>query len=253
MAKKKKAKNNLENEEIEKSGSKAGVFLVVLLFVLIWIAILAFCIRWDVGGFGSGVLQPVLKDVPVLNKILPDTDDSSLVTDDKYPYTTLSDAISRIKELELELQKAQETSSTGENKTQELQTEVDRLKQFENNQAEFQQTKEKFYQEVIYNDKAPDIKEYKKYYEAIDPENAEQLYKQVVKDITYSEQVTEYASAYSSMKPAQAAGIIEAMTDNLDLAAEILEAMDSEARGKILGAMKPDVAAKLTKIMEPEQ
>lgn len=253
MAKKKKAENNLENEEIEKSGSKVGVLFVVLLFVLIWIAILVFCIRWDVGGFGSGVLKPALKDVPVLNKILPESDDSSLITDDKYPYATLSEAIARIKELELELQKAQEASSTDESKVKELQTEVDRLKQFENNQAEFQQLKEKFYQEVVYNDKAPDISEYKSYYEAVEPENAEQLYKQVVKDITYSEKVTEYASTYSAMKPAQAAGIMEAMTDNLDLAAEILEAMDSDARGQILGAMKADVAAKLTKIMEPEQ
>ena len=30
-------------------------------------------IKLDVGGFGSGVLAPVIKDVPYLNKILPDS------------------------------------------------------------------------------------------------------------------------------------------------------------------------------------
>ena len=54
------------------------------------------------------------------------------------------------------------------------------------------------------------------------------------------------------MKPKEAAAIFEAMTDNLDLAARILNAMEAEDRGKILGVMDPEVAAKLTKIMDPE-
>lgn len=58
--------------------------------------------------------------------------------------------------------------------------------------------------------------------------------------------------AYSEMKPKQAAGIFEAMTNNLDLAAKILREMSAEDRGEILGVMDAEVAAKLTKIMEPD-
>ena len=54
------------------------------------------------------------------------------------------------------------------------------------------------------------------------------------------------------MKPKEAAGIFEAMTDNLELAARILNQMSAEDRGKILGVMDADVAARLTKIMDPE-
>ena len=53
------------------------------------------------------------------------------------------------------------------------------------------------------------------------------------------------------MKPKQAAAIFNSMTDNLQLAAKILENMNAEDRGNILGAMNPDTAAKITKIMEP--
>ena len=53
------------------------------------------------------------------------------------------------------------------------------------------------------------------------------------------------------MKPKQAAAIFESMTDNLDLAAKILGAMSNDDRGKILGAMNSDVAARITKIMDP--
>lgn len=67
-----------------------------------------------------------------------------------------------------------------------------------------------------------------------------------------SKEVQEYAQAYSEMKPKQAAKIFEEMTENLELAAKILNAMDAEQRGSILGVMDAEIAAKLTKIMNPD-
>lgn len=46
--------------EDEESGG-FSVVLVTVLIVIIWLAILALLIKLDVGGFGSGVLSPVLK------------------------------------------------------------------------------------------------------------------------------------------------------------------------------------------------
>ena len=54
------------------------------------------------------------------------------------------------------------------------------------------------------------------------------------------------------MKPKQAAAIFEEMENNLDMAARILKEMTAEDRGKILGVMNAEIAAKLTKIMEPD-
>ena len=67
-----------------------------------------------------------------------------------------------------------------------------------------------------------------------------------------SEKVKEYAATYTQMKPKEAAGIFESMTDNLDLVAKILMTMNSQQRGEIMGQMDPEIAAKLTKIMDPE-
>lgn len=249
MAKKKKGKEVSNDEGVKKN--RLSVFLIVMLIVLIWLAIFVLCIRWDVGGFGSTVLQPVLKDVPVLNKILPNTADDDLIMDKEYPYTSLNEAIAKIKALETELKKAKEANKTDVSQMADLKAEIEKLKKFEDDRIEFNELKERFYNEVIYTDNAPAISEYKSYYESIDPANAEALYKQVVKDMQYDVQVQEFASSYSAMKPAEAAGIMEALPDQLELAAKILNAMDSDARGKILGAMKPDIAAKITKIMEP--
>ena len=51
--------------------SSGSVFAVTFVIVLIWIAILCLIIKLDFGGFGSNVLAPVLKDVPIINMILP--------------------------------------------------------------------------------------------------------------------------------------------------------------------------------------
>ena len=86
----------------------------------------------------------------------------------------------------------------------------------------------------------------------MDPALAGSLYKQVIVEQQTSQEIIDYAKAYSSMKPAQAAAIFESMTDDLELAAKILYQMEAGDRGKILGAMDSEIAAKLTKIMDPD-
>ena len=113
-AKQKKAQHAAESDELEEEsgGSKVAVFFVSLLIIVVWFAIIALLIKWDVGGFGSGVLAPILKDVPYVNKILPDDAVEQVSTEDSaYAYDTMADAVERIKELEKELADAQNASS----------------------------------------------------------------------------------------------------------------------------------------------
>ena len=105
----------------------------------------------------------------------------------------------------------------------------------------------------VFSDKAPDIKEYKKFYEQVDPANAEILYKQVCEQLEQDDEIKDYAQTYSKMKPKEAAAIFDSMTDNLSLVAKILNAMDAQSRGNILGKMDSATAAKVTKIMNPSQ
>ena len=91
----------------------------------------------------------------------------------------------------------------------------------------------------------------KEYYESIEPEKAEELYKQVVEQLQEEEQIQEYAATYSNMKPKNAAAIFNTMGDDLELVGKILWAMDAQSRGDILGAMDADLAAAVTKLMEP--
>ena len=191
----------------------------------------------------------------MLNLILPSNTDVAVdeETGESYGgYDNLRDAVDYIKELELELERAQSAENTSTDEVAQLKAEVERLKTFEDSQVEFQRIKTEFYEEVVYSEKGPGIEEYKKYYEEMDPATAEYLYKQVIQQIEETDEVKDYARAYSAMKPKEAAAIFEAMTDNLDLAARILYVMEAEDRGKILGVMDSEIAARLTKIMDPE-
>ena len=254
LAKKEAKKNGTADEfEEESGGGKAAVVFVTLMIIVIWIAILAVLIHFDVGGFGSTVMQPILKDVPYVNKILPKTEEEETKTkeDSKYPYKTVDEAVAYIKELEKELADAKESNSENDAYVADLEAQAAQWKEYKDNEQKFEEEKAKFYKEVVFSDQAPDINEYKKYYESIDPQNAENLYKQVVEQQEKDDDMSDYVKAYSQMKPKQAAAIFDTMTDNLELVAKILSAMKADARGDILGNMKTDTAAKVTKLMEP--
>lgn len=253
---KKKAKELSKKESDlydENSGSSMfGAIIITIILVAVWIAIFCLVVKLDIAGVGTNVFAPILKDIPVVNKILPK--DSVTETEDiesYYGYTSLSDAVDRIRLLETELATVSAENEVNKTTIDTLTTEVNRLKTFENSQVEFERIKNQFYEEVVYSEKGPGPEAYAEYFREIDPDTAEYIYRQVVTKEAVDSEIEEYAKAYAEMKPKQAAGIFEAMTDNLSLAAKILETMNSEDRGNILGVMDPDVAAKITKIMEP--
>ncbi|MBD5550755.1 MAG: hypothetical protein HDQ96_06185 [Lachnospiraceae bacterium] len=249
----KKKAREISDQEEELDGEPGGlpVFLVTAFIVAIWVAILCVLVKLDVGGVGSNILKPLLKDVPVVNKILPGERRKEEKEDEYSAYADVPEAVAQIKQLEQELQAAQEQNLLYAAEVSELKEENDRLKNFENDQLEFEHLKNQFYEEVVYAEKGPGVEEYQKYYEAMDPAMAEYLYQQSIQETAASKELSDYVAAYSSMKAKEAAAIFDTMTSDLDLVAKILGAMSAEDRGKILEQMNDENAARLTKMMDP--
>ena len=90
-----KGKKDKKKKGGEKGGEKEGVvsriltIIIVLFIIAIWLAIFAFLIKYDVGGFGSTVLRPILKDIPGVNEILPDIPDEQAAEENNYAYKNL--------------------------------------------------------------------------------------------------------------------------------------------------------------------
>ena len=245
MARKKsKEELNLDNveldengEPVESKGSKLTSFLVGLVVVIIWLVIFALLIKMDVGGVGT-MLRPYLKNVPVINQILPDASSEEIADETGYKFNSIAEAVERIKELESQLSAYQNSGDASAQQIADLQAEVDRLK-------------DEFDREVVFTDNAPDISEYKKWYESIDADNAAALYAEVVRQLEHKQEVQDWAAAYAKMDAKNAAAILQEMTGDTNLVAEILECMTAKQRAAILAEMDTVFAAKMTKIMYP--
>ncbi len=250
MARRDKNQDTSEAGENKKGiGSKLITFIIGLIIILIWLGIFGILIKLDVQGFGSSILRPLIKDIPVINRILPNVSEEQIAYENDYPYKTLEEAINRIKELELINDSLTTDDNDSESKIKDLEAEVLRLRTFEENQVQFEQKVLEFEKNVVFAEAAPSVEEYKKYYESINPTNAEIIYKQVIEQIQYSEAIIEKADIYRKMKPANAAAILENMTADIDLVAQMLLSMRPTESSAILAKMDKTVAAKITKKM----
>lgn len=250
-AKRRAAEIERQEEALGEDGGNGLVtFAATLLIVILWVAVVCVVVKMDVGGFGSSVLAPILKDVPVVNKILPstapaaDTDNSEVYGG----YTSLEEAVAYIKQLELELEREQTASKAKDTEMEALKAEILRLQEFEERQVEFQRIKTEFYEEVANMDPDGLIK----YYESMDPTTMESILKQVAVQQQKSQEVEDYIKTFTAMKPKAAAKMFEAMDDRLDLIAEILEGMSVEDRAAIMDVIDTELGAKLVKMMRPD-
>jgi len=242
MAKKNMRRDDVISVDDESVGSKIVTVLIVIVIILIWLGIFGVLIKLDVGNFGSEVLYPVLKDVPVINWILPEKENGEVIEE----YDDLKKANARIKELENKLAATSSSDVANSDEVEELRAEVNRLKKFEENQKAFSERVKEFDRNVVYNDKAPDTEEYKNYYEGIEPDNAEEIYKEVCLRYEYSQEIKDQADTYGKMEPANAAAILEEMSNDLTLVASILDSMQSSKSALIIENMTPTTAAQVT-------
>lgn len=243
------AKNKNASRKDNKDGSKLLTVLIVALIVIIWLAVFGLLIKLDVGGFGSGVLRPILKDVPLINRILPDVSDEQIAKENNYEYRSLAEANAKIKELQQTIDDMNKSGTNESATIAELQAENERLKAFEENQKAFEERVAEFDKNVVFAEAAPSIEEYKAYYEKIDPTNAENIYRQVVEQLQYSDAIKEKADIYKNMEPDAAAKILETLTADVESVAKILLSMKPKESAAILAEMDNVVAAKITKKM----
>lgn len=241
------AKKNRENGAEESGGSRVVTVLIALIIILIWLAVFAFLVKLDVGGIGSNVLYPVLKDVPVVNMILPDASEEQQASEGNYEYNTLKAANARIKELERRLESETGTTVANSDYIAELEAEVNKLKRYKDEYDTFQERVKTFDEKVVFADNAPDVSEYRQYYEEISPENAESIYKQVLYELQYSENAEKLGSLYAQMDSGSAAEALANMSEDLDLICDILKNMKDSEAAAIIQEFDSTFAAQITK------
>ncbi|MDD6328449.1 MAG: hypothetical protein PUA62_08385, partial [Lachnospiraceae bacterium] len=140
----------MAKEKNNKEGSKGTAILIIVLIVLTWLSIMALLIKCDVGGFGSSVLRPIFKDVPIIKEILPDATDAEVAKENDYPYDTLEEALAAVEELDKSNASKDAEIASLIDKNEELTAEVARLSALESEITTFEEEKNKFYDEIVY-------------------------------------------------------------------------------------------------------
>lgn len=239
------------NRDGESGGSKVAGVIILILALTTFFSVMALLIKCDVGGFGSKVLRPVFKDVPVIKEILPPPSDEEVAIESDYPYDTLEKALNQISVLDAAIGSKDAEIVSLNDRVKELEAECARLAMFEDSQTEFEQEKKEFYDEVVYGESAPDTDTYIEWYNSLDAEYAEKVYREIIEAKQVDQEILDLASAYESMDAKDAAKILESMKNDLDTVALILNNMSASSRGKILAEMDPEFAALVTKKLLP--
>lgn len=244
----KKEKNpNMQNEEGK--GGKIVTGLIVVLIFLIWLAILSLLIKFDVGGLGSEILRPVLKDVPIINRILPEVSDEQLAEENAYPFKNLTEAVEYIKKLELEVDKYKKENDDYASRQLAMQNEIDSLRKYEEEWDAFMERVKEFDRQVVYNEKAPSTDEYIKWYEGMYPNNAADIYAELLEQQLIEESIQREADILTGMKAKEAAAILSEMPSDIDLICKLLSCMKDSEVSDILKEMDELFAARIVNRM----
>ena len=166
-----------------------------------------------------------------------------------YPYKTLSEAMEYIKKLELEADKLREENDDYASRQAQMQKEIDSLKHYEEEQEAFAQLKEQFDKEVVYNEKAPSLEDYIKWYESMYPNTATEIYESLVEQQAVEETIQREADLIASMKPKNAAAILSEMSSDVDLICRLLSCMEDKTVTNILTNLDSLFAARIVNRM----
>lgn len=243
----------MEEAEAELNGDihgGLGSFLLILLIILVWLLLMAIMIKFNILGLGD-TLTPALKDIPYIKNLLPGAQTVQMNNSGEDSSQVVADNSDYVASLEQELSRQLALNASYAATIDKLNAEVERLEPFEEEQAEFDKQRQQFYQDIVYNDNAPDASAYASYYAMIAPEEAAEIYEQIAANEVSDEEVEVYAATFSAMKPKEAAEIFNNMS-NITLVARILQQMGSDDRAKIMGKLDTEVAEKVTELLEPE-
>lgn len=193
-----KAENEKSKKNKEKGKSKGKLIgLIFIIIIILIIATLFSLIKFDVLGIGTK-LSPTLSSVPVIKNILPAQEDtSSNMT--KEELSTLNQSLE-----EANLSYVEIIDSLNK-EIEELNSEIARLRELEDEQLQFKADKEEFDRLIALNDPSA----YTAFYESISPENAEVLYQEAVAQNELSQEFKTYAQTFENMKKDAAASVLE--------------------------------------------
>ncbi|MCL2874014.1 MAG: hypothetical protein FWE29_03685 [Defluviitaleaceae bacterium] len=242
----KKAAKRAEKEArkaMKKAEGKGGGLVVKLVAVLLVASIFA-AFWFNVFGVRDNYLMPVLQRIPVVNNLLPMTEE-----EDPYESMTQAELIATIESLRREVGEKEEQIQSLSDRSNILAGQVETLTQFRDQQAQFRADKEEFDRMIVGGGPI----DFARFFERVDPENAAILYQDAIRREHHNRDFANYVSMIQAMEARSAADMLSRLIrSNPDLVASVLRSMDNRISGEVLSAMSAQDAALIVNRMYPE-
>lgn len=236
----------------DKKGGLLGILIPIILAVVALLVVFVLLVKLDVLGLGTKVLGPKLEKVPIINLILPEMPEEETLEPEVigYQFETVDQAVERLKATEILLKEKEQEAEKLHEEILLLNDEIDRLKIFEANQVQFEESKNAFDQ-LVAQQVGPEA--FMQYIEKIYPDKALEIYEMYVKEKVVTDQIKELSAMYQSMEPENAARILEQTAQvNQEMVKDILLNIDSIQAGEILAEMDPAIADRISRYIYPD-
>ncbi len=239
----KEAKKELKAQrKKEKKPGKVG--LIILLVVLFLAAAVVVTWIFDLFGLREQVYIPLLRNVPIVNNLLPPPADAAGTPQ----VLSQEQLLAKVKDLETQLDKSDQDLKAANDKNKLFTDELTRLQAIENQQLDFKAEKEAYERAVA--EKDPNA--FVKFFESVSPETAESIYRELKGTVEDNKNLKNYVATYQNMDETAAAKVLEELvTTDMDLVVLILKNIDTKKTSAILASMTPANAARITKRMAP--
>lgn len=233
-----------KNKSKKKKKGKGKKIAFLLIFILI-IAALAAVFIFNLFDIREKYLRPVLQNVPIVKNILPETQEQ-----DEFGAMTKEQLVVEVKKMRSENERLQESNNVLNDRIKTLQSENTSLKELESQYEEFRTEREQFENMVA----SGDPQAYANFYEGINPEHAEELYKEAIVSTSADTELKNYVQTFENMKKDAAAKALEELVGtDMDLVVRILQNISTEQRGAILSVMDTANTAAIIKQMAPDE
>lgn len=229
-------------KNVKQKGKRKGWIVPVVLLLLIigtGVAVVGF----NVFGIRDKYLTGILRNIPIVSNLLPAENSSE---EDPYDGKTPEELKNEIERLKLEIAEKDENYNTLLDKNNRNIRELDNLKDIESQYEQFSSDKAEF-DELI---GLKDPQAYAKFYESIDPVNAERIYAEAVKQNAANAEIKKYVATFTEMDATAAARILDSMTaTGPDLVVNIFINMPTANRAEILAEMSVENATVIARRM----
>ena len=242
------------------------MFLIFLAMLALFLGTLYAIFYYDIGG-----TQKYIKDVPILNKIIPistelediENELNSYSHNKLLKYTLNLYRQNEINKTEIEALKEEAMKWGGEDgssikvtydelnkELNDALDEVIRLKEYENEYIKLKAIKEKQDKAIAINNTSA----YKQYFSELYPNEAKEIYELVLEQEKYDADFTNYIQAFSEMDAKKAALVIEqlARTD-FDVVIKIVNNLEANVAADILSEVDTAYASMITKSIGNKQ